>query len=65
MNRDNSNHRAVSISEAARMLGVHPNTIRRMCKRGQLPSFQLPARGDRRIPRDSLEAITRPQGAAR
>lgn len=57
--KHNSNHQAVTTSEAADMLGVHPNTVRRMCAREQLRSFKLPARGDRRIPRDAIEAITR------
>lgn len=43
------------LSEAALLLGVHPNTARRWSNRGLLKSFRLPVRGDRRFLRSEVE----------
>ena len=44
-------------SEAALMLGIHANTIRRWAEEGTLKSFRLGARGDRRFLREDLETL--------
>ena len=52
---------ADSIPEAARMLGIAPNTAYRAVAAGQLPSIQI---GDRiLIPRVALEALLAKAGA--
>lgn len=45
----------VSVAGAARLLGVHPNTVRTWSDRGILRHHRINARGDRRFHRDDLE----------
>lgn len=44
---------ALRISEAAELLGISPDTVKRMVTDGQIPSVKL--RGAVRIPRKQLE----------
>lgn len=46
-------------SEAARLLGVHANTIRRWGDKGLLRAYILSSRGDRRFRRTELESFLR------
>jgi excisionase family DNA binding protein len=48
---------SVSIQEAARLLGVSDDTIRRMIKSGQLPAFKV--RSQWRIRKEEVERIMR------
>ena len=48
---------SVTITEAARLLGVSDDTIRRMIKSKQLPAFKV--RAQWRIKREEVEKITR------
>jgi excisionase family DNA binding protein len=48
----------LSISEAARMLGVSLSTVRRWSDSGVLPSYRTPG-GQRRYNRDQLEHFLR------
>ena len=51
-------------AEAARMLGVHPSTLRRWDKKGILtPSYRTPT-GERRYTEADLKAITDKEEAA-
>jgi excisionase family DNA binding protein len=45
----------LSVSKAARVLGVHPNTVRNWSDAGQLRYYRINARGDRRYQPDDLE----------
>ncbi len=60
----------LSVAGAARLLGVHPNTVRAWSDRGILRHHRINARGDRRFRRDDLEGFLaemrhdRPDGAA-
>ncbi len=47
--------KAVSISEAAVLLGVSIDTIRRAIKSGSVKAFQITARGNYRIPIEEIE----------
>ena len=47
--------RAVSVPQAARMLGVHPDTLRPMITDGGLPFFMIGAAI--RIPIDAIQRI--------
>lgn len=47
--------KAVSLKEAAEMLGVSVDTIRRAIKSGRLKAFQLNDRGNYRIPMEEIE----------
>ena len=49
--------RTVSIALAARILGVHPNTVRTWTQQGRLPVLRINARGDRRYRVADLEAF--------
>ena len=42
-------------TQAARYLGVHPNTIRRWEAQGILPCYRLGTRGDRRFLREEVD----------
>ena len=45
----------LTTTEAARYLGVHPNTVRRWETQGLLPAYRLGKRGDRRFSRDEMD----------
>jgi len=45
----------LTTTEAARYLGVHPNTVRRWETQGLLPAYRLGKRGDRRFSRDEID----------
>lgn len=48
--------RLLTTTDAARLLGIHPATIRRMAARGDLPHRALPS-GHRRYRRDDVLAL--------
>ncbi len=45
------------VSDAAAMLGVHPNTIRIWTDSGVLESYRIGPRQDRRIPASVIKAM--------
>ncbi|MGH2513620.1 MAG: GAF domain-containing protein, partial [Candidatus Limnocylindrales bacterium] len=47
----------VTIAEAARLAGVHRNTIRSWCASGRLSSVRINRRGDRRIRRRDIQGL--------
>ena len=47
----------VSVAGAARLLGVHPNTVRAWSEQGRLPFVRINQRGDRRYRVSALEAF--------
>lgn len=50
---------AYTITEAAELLGVHVNTLYRLCRSGKLGAFRI---GNAwRIPGDNLEALIVPE----
>src|SRR5215210_6245666 len=54
----------VSVTSAARMLGVHPNTVRAWTDAGRLDCLRINARGDRRYRVTDLRAfLTAARGA--
>jgi diguanylate cyclase (GGDEF)-like protein/excisionase family DNA binding protein len=54
----------VSVTKAARLLGVHPNTVRAWSDQGRLPCLRINARGDRRFRLDELQAFLAEAAAA-
>jgi len=44
----------LTVSEVARLLYVHPNTVRRWERMGVLPAYRLGPRGDRRFRREDV-----------
>lgn len=53
----------LTIAGAAEALGVHPNTVRRMVARGELPAFRV---GPRllRLRAEDVAAVARPLATA-
>lgn len=49
----------VKIAEAAKILGVAQNTLRKWAEDGRVPMFRNPANGYRMFRRDDLEAFLR------
>ncbi len=47
----------VSAADAARILGVHPNTVRAWTEQGRLPAARINTRGDRRYRLEDIEAF--------
>lgn len=46
----------LTIKEAAKVLGIHENSVRRWADRGDLPHYRIGSRGDRRFVEAELEA---------
>ena len=44
-----SRAKLLTITEAAVVLHVHENTLRRWCDSGVIPAFRIGSRGDRRL----------------
>jgi excisionase family DNA binding protein len=57
--------KALSPRVVAAMLGVRVNTVKRLCARGELPSFRVSSRGDRRILLTAVEAFIKTRGGAK
>lgn len=53
----------LSLGEAARLLGIAPQTLRRWADRGQIPTYTTPG-GHRRFPRSAVAALA-PVGRSR
>jgi diguanylate cyclase (GGDEF)-like protein/excisionase family DNA binding protein len=47
----------LSVTDAARVLGVHPNTLRAWSDAGRIRSYRINSRGDRRYRRADLDAF--------
>jgi excisionase family DNA binding protein len=44
----------MTVREVARLLHVHPNTLRRWSNNGRLKAYRITARGDRRFKREEV-----------
>ncbi|OIP25687.1 MAG: hypothetical protein AUK39_06395 [Dehalococcoidia bacterium CG2_30_46_19] len=49
----------LTTTEAARLLYVHPNTVRQWTKKGLIHAYRLGTRGDRRFNRKDIERFIR------
>ena len=47
----------LTLSEAARVLKVHPNTLRKWDKKGILKAVRFGQRGDRRYKKEDIEKL--------
>lgn len=45
----------LTVREVARLLHVHPNTLRRWSNDGKIQAYRIAARGDRRFKREEIE----------
>lgn len=48
-----------SVSEAAKILGIHPNTLRRWDNEGIANALRLPRGSHRRFTQDEIERLAR------
>lgn len=55
---------ALRCGEAAELLGIHPNTLRKWANRGILKCFRITPRGDRRFRKQEVEAFLKRGTAA-
>ncbi len=44
----------LTIREAAGLLHIHPNTLRRWCDEGRIRAYRITSRGDRRFTRQDI-----------
>lgn len=49
----------LKISEAAKLLNVHPNTLRKWDKKGILKAVRFGERGDRRYRKEDIEKLSK------
>ena len=54
----------LSVSQAARLLGVHPNTVRAWTESGRLTAYRINSRGDRRYRTGDVRALLVEDGTA-
>ena len=52
--------RVYSIPEAAEILRLHPNTLYKMCRSGELPAYKAHTTAPWRIPGSSLDTLRTP-----
>jgi len=55
----------LTIAEAAELLNVHVNTVRRWSNKGVLKTYRLGSRGDRRLKRGDINKLLRKGKPAR
>ena len=49
----------LTTTEVARLLYVHPNTVRQWTKKGLIRAYRLGTRGDRRFNRKDIDSFIR------
>ena len=49
------NGRLLTVSQVARIMSAHPNSVRRWADMGRLPSYRIGFRGDRRFRADDVD----------
>ena len=52
-----TNGHMLTVSEAARLLNAHPNSIRRWADMGLLPVYRIGRRGDRRFKQEDVDGF--------
>ena len=54
--------RMLRVGEAARILHVHPNTLRKWSSNGLIPSYRIGRRRDRRFSLEDLDSFLKADG---
>ncbi len=54
MVNDNQMGNMLTVREVARLLHIHPNTLRRWSNRGRIRAYHITPRGDRRFRREDI-----------
>ncbi|MCK5576697.1 MAG: helix-turn-helix domain-containing protein [Dehalococcoidales bacterium] len=49
----------LTVSEVAKLLHIHENTVRRWSDRGIIPAYRICSRGDRRFRKDDISLFLR------
>jgi excisionase family DNA binding protein len=44
----------LTVKEVARLLNIHPNTLRRWSNKGRIRAYRITSRGDRRFKREEI-----------
>ena len=44
----------LTVREVARLLHIHPNTLRRWCNSGKIKAYRITSQGDRRFRREEI-----------
>ncbi|MEE9198359.1 MAG: helix-turn-helix domain-containing protein [Dehalococcoidia bacterium] len=52
--RPASGHEMLTVTEVARLLRVHPNSVRRWANQGLITAYRIGVRGDRRFRPDDV-----------
>ena len=47
----------LTVREVARLLHVHPNTLRRWSNKGRIKAYRITSRGDRRFKREEIARL--------
>ena len=55
----------LTVREVARLLHVHPNTLRRWSNAGRIKAYHINQRGDRRFRREEIARFLTELGAAK
>lgn len=55
--KDNSMKPMLTVTEVARLLHLHSNTVRRWSDRGLITAYRIGQRGDRRFTRNDIAAF--------
>jgi len=57
MNVDLANANLLTLGQVARLLHLHPNTVRRWSNKGVLKSYRICERGDRRFKNEDVNQL--------
>ncbi len=57
MERKNQSNSTLTVTEAARLLHIHVNTVRRWSNLGMIKSYRIGPRRDRRFWKEDLTAL--------
>jgi len=57
MNVDLANANLLTLGQVARLLHLHPNTVRRWSNKGVLKSYRICGRGDRRFKNEDVNQL--------
>lgn len=51
------NNELITVGQVARLLHIHPNTVRRWSNKGILKSYRISKRGDRRFKKEDVALL--------
>ena len=57
MTVDLNNANLLTVGQVARLLHIHPNTVRRWSNKGILESYRICGRGDRRFKKEDVNQL--------